>query len=85
MLAKNQDVRHGTYFGKSIHSLAIKILKKYNRPMSVSEITEKIQEYRKLNGSTPNNSVSAALQRSKYVVRSKYSGKRGYYRLSNMY
>ena len=78
------EIRHGTYFGKSLHSLAVKTLRKYDRPMSVSEITEKIQEFRKIKGQTPNNSVSAALQRSKYVVRAKGKGK-GYYRLSNTY
>ena len=51
----------------SYHGLAISILKKAGRPLTVSEIAEKILRTKKAKGKTPNNTISNALQFSKHA------------------
>jgi len=54
---------------KGIHGLSIKILKNSNRPLSVQEITERLQKFRRVRGKTPQNTVSYSLQTSKHAKR----------------
>ena len=60
---------------KGFHGLAIKILKKSRRPMTVGEITKKILRVHRGKSKTPNNTVSNCLQYSKHAR----STKRGFY------
>ena len=53
----------------SIHAIAVKILKKSNKPMRVIDITNQVLKIKNINSKTPLNSVCAILQTSKYVVR----------------
>jgi len=48
----------------SSHYLALKVLKKFKRPMTVKEITKEVKKKRKISGKTPENSISSLLQRS---------------------
>ena len=57
------------YENKGIHGMAINILKNSGKPMKVEDITEKILRVKKLNGKTPNNTVSYFLQHSKHARR----------------
>jgi len=48
----------------SSHYLAIKVLKKFKRPMTIKEITKEVKKVKKLSGNTPENTISSLLQRS---------------------
>ena len=69
---KNKMIIRETTQKISYHGLAISILKKAGRPLTVSEIAEKILRTKKAKGKTPNNSISYALQYSKYAKRVGY-------------
>ena len=64
---KNKIMIRGTTRKFSYHGLAISILKKAGRPLTVLEITEKILRTKKAKGNTPNNTISNALQFSKHA------------------
>lgn len=65
-LKKNKIMREATR-KISYHGLAISILKKARRPLTISEIAEKILRTKKAKGKTPNNTISNALQFSKHA------------------
>jgi len=79
-MTKLDDLKREIIYTDSIHYIVIKILKKYDRPMSVKELTKKILQIKNLQGKTPRNSVSSVLQRSVYIEPTK----RGFYRLKNI-
>jgi DNA-directed RNA polymerase delta subunit len=49
--------------------LTIKILEKEGRPMSIREITNEVLKFKKINGKTPQKSLSSVLQSSDQVKR----------------
>lgn len=53
----------------SIRSIAYRVLKKKNKPMSVREIAELILKEIELKGKTPKKSVSSVLQRCHEFVK----------------
>jgi len=63
---KNKIIREATR-KIGYHGLAISILKKARRPLTISEIAEKILRTKKAKGKTPNNTISNALQFSKHA------------------
>jgi hypothetical protein len=53
----------------SSHSIAIEMLKKAGKPLTVKEITKEIMSKNPLAGKTPHHTVNAILQRSDLVTR----------------
>jgi len=56
----------------SYHGLAISILQKARRPLTIPEIAEKILKIKKVKGKTPNNTINNVLQYSKHAKRVGY-------------
>ena len=64
-------------YSNSIHFFIINILKNCKQPMTVTQITQKVIQKRKIQNVKPRNTVSSVLQRSNFIE----STARGYYRL----
>jgi len=54
-------------YNGSAHSKIIEIMSKTNKPMTVEEITKKMNKYYSFSGKTPHKSISSTLQRSIYI------------------
>ena len=67
------------FYKNSIHQIVVNILSKSKKPLSVTEITEKAKQHYSFSGKTPQKSVSAILQRSRYVKKIS----KGYYQIKN--
>ena len=60
---------HKSVIKTSYIGLAIKILAKKKRPMSVVELTNEILKHKKVKGKTPEKTLSGILQRTPYFKR----------------
>lgn len=58
-------------YSNSCHFLALKILKKYKRPMGNKEITKLIKKEKRFSGKTPANTISSVLHRSACTKKTK--------------
>jgi len=61
------DGTSGVWKKNSVHAIAIKVLKENGSPMTIKEITKSVLKQREIKSKTPYNSVSAVMQRSKFI------------------
>ena len=57
----------------SVHGHIIKFLKLSDEPKSMKEISEYVQNQRKIEGKTPGNTIRGIIQRSKFIRKNIYA------------